>query len=140
MMTFSKNDKNVWSIIGQAIVFFAGWIETVVYPDMWKKSNIVLEHKKGDKLNKYRPVPFWQICSKVLVKLIINRRLSFDCDTPFKRSFRHIRSFSDILKATDRVWNDGLIFKMKCFGISETPLNVTGGLLNGRYQKVVLNG
>ena len=52
-MTFSKNDKNVWSIIGQAIVFFAGWIETVVYPDMWKKSNIVLEHRKGDKLNKY---------------------------------------------------------------------------------------
>ena len=48
--------------------------------------------------------------------------------------------FLDISKAYDRVWHDGLIYKIKSFGISDTPLNLIGNFLSSRYQKVVLNG
>ena len=37
---------------------FRGCIDTGVYPDTWKKCNLVLVHKKGYKetVNNYRPV------------------------------------------------------------------------------------
>ena len=48
-------------------------------------------------------------------------------------------NFLDISKAFDRAWHDGLIYKIKSSGISDTPLNRIENLSNG-YQKVLLNG
>ena len=48
--------------------------------------------------------------------------------------------FLDILKAIDKVWHDGLIFKLQENGISGNLLNVLKNFLTNRKQSVVLNG
>ena len=61
---------------------------------------------------------------------------SFDCNPPLE--VREI--FLDISKGFDRVWHNGLICKIKSFGISDTPLKLIENFLSNRYQRVVLNG
>ena len=48
--------------------------------------------------------------------------------------------FMDISKAFDKVWHDGLIFKLKQNGVSGTLLKLFGDYLSNRKQRVVLNG
>ena len=48
--------------------------------------------------------------------------------------------FLDISKAFDKVWHDGLLFKLKSFGISGSLFTVTKDFLSNRQQRVVLNG
>ena len=48
--------------------------------------------------------------------------------------------FLDISKAFDKVWHDGLIFKLQENGISGNLLNVLKHFLTNRKQRVVLNG
>ena len=48
--------------------------------------------------------------------------------------------FLDISKAFDKVWHDGLIFKLKKNGISGNVLNMFCSYLSKRKQRVVLNG
>ena len=52
-----------------------------------------------------------------------------------------IRSiFLDISKASDKVWHQGLIFKLKQNGISRKLFNLIKEFLKNRTQRVVLNG
>ena len=46
----------------------------------------------------------------------------------------------DISKAFDKVWHEGIIFKLKCNGISGNLLNRFENYLLNRFQRVVLNG
>ena len=61
-------------------------------------------------------------------------------------SFDHYNSlevrgvFLDMSKAFDKVWHEGLIYKMKCFGISGNLLNLLSSFLHNRKQRVILNG
>ena len=48
--------------------------------------------------------------------------------------------FLDISKAFDKVWHEGIIFKLKCSGISGNLLNLFENYLLNRFQRVVLNG
>ena len=48
--------------------------------------------------------------------------------------------FLDISKAFDKVWHEGLIFKLKQNGISGNFLNVITDFLHQRKQRVVSNG
>ena len=48
--------------------------------------------------------------------------------------------FLDISKAFDKVWHDGLIFKLQENGISFNLLKVLKHFLTNRNQRVVLNG
>ena len=48
--------------------------------------------------------------------------------------------FLDISKAFDKVWHDGIIFKLKCNGISGNLLKFFENYLLNRCQRVVLNG
>ena len=48
--------------------------------------------------------------------------------------------FSDISKAFDRVWHEGLIYNIKCMDITGLPLKLIQSLLKNRLQRVVLNG
>ena len=48
--------------------------------------------------------------------------------------------FLDISKAFDKVWHEGLLFKLKQNGISGNLLNVITDFLYQRKQRVVLNG
>ena len=48
--------------------------------------------------------------------------------------------FLDISKAFDKVWHEGLIFKLKSNGVSDKRLDLIKSFLSERYQRVVLNG
>lgn len=48
--------------------------------------------------------------------------------------------FLDLSKAFDRVWHDGLLYKLECNGISGHLLSLLGNFLENRRQRVVLNG
>ena len=53
---------------------------------------------------------------------------------------REVRAvFLDISKAFDKVWHEGLIFKLKQNGVSGNLLNLFGNYLHNRKQRVVLN-
>ena len=49
-------------------------------------------------------------------------------------------TFLDISKAFDKVWHDGLLFKLKSYGISGCLFTVIKDFLNNHHQRVVLNG
>ena len=48
--------------------------------------------------------------------------------------------FLDISKAFDKVWHQGVLFKLKQNGISGNLLKLMEDFLANRYQRVVLNG
>ena len=48
--------------------------------------------------------------------------------------------FLDMSKAFDKVWQEGLIFKLKSMGISDALLELIKSFLTNRFQRVVLNG
>ena len=48
--------------------------------------------------------------------------------------------FLDISKAFDKVWHDGLIFKLKSYGVEGGLLLLIKNYLHNREQRVVLNG
>ena len=48
--------------------------------------------------------------------------------------------FLDISKAFDKVWHDGIIYKLTQNGISGNLLNLLEDFLKERKQRVVLNG
>ena len=146
-------------------------IDNGIYPCEWKKANVVLIHKKGDKqtLKNYRPVSLLPICSIIFERLIYNEMFGFFLDKglisanqsgfkPGDSSINQLLSithniyksfddgyevsgvFLDISKAFDKVWQDGLIFKLQENGISGNLLKVLKHFLTNRKQRVVLNG
>ena len=48
--------------------------------------------------------------------------------------------FLDMSKAFDKVWHEGLIFKLTSMGICDALLDLIGSFLENRFQRVVLNG
>ena len=61
---------------------------------------------------------------------------AFDCNPPLE-----VRSvFSDISNAFDKVWHEGLLYKLKSLGISGELYNLLGNYLSDRFQRVILNG
>ena len=61
---------------------------------------------------------------------------AFDCNPPLD-----VRSvYLDISKAFDRVWHDGLIYKLKRCGVSGQLLSLIQNFLKNRKQRTVLNG
>ena len=61
---------------------------------------------------------------------------SFDCNPP--ADIREI--FPDISKTFDKVWHEGLIFKLKTYVIDGDLLKLLINCLEDRKKKVVLNG
>ena len=120
-------------------------------------------------LKNYRPVSLLPICGKILERLMFNEMFEFfienklipSSQSGFKPgdscinqllSITHeiyssfdegleVRSvFLDISKAFDKVWHDGIIFKLTQNGISGNLLNLLRNFLHDRKQRVVLNG
>ena len=61
---------------------------------------------------------------------------AFDCNSTLE-----VRSvFLDISKAFDKVWHEGLLYKLKSMGISGELHKLLENYLSGRLQRVVLNG
>ena len=61
---------------------------------------------------------------------------AFDCNPPLE-----VRSvFLDVSKAFDKVWHEGLLYKLRSMGISGEFYNLLGNYLSGRFQRAILNG
>ena len=72
----------------------------------------------------------------------INQLLSITHDifTSFDNGLEVRGVFLDISKAFDKVWHDGLIYKLKQNGIKDKLLCLLIDFLKNRQQRVVLNG
>ena len=61
---------------------------------------------------------------------------TFDCNSRLE-----VRSvFLDISKSFDKVWNEGLLYKLKLVGISGELYNLLENYPSGSFQRVALNG
>ena len=117
-----------------------------MFPSEWKKGNIVPCDKMGDKQNlkNYRPVSLLPICGNFFERLIFNKMFSFFLVNNLLASFDdrfEVRSvFLDIFKAFDKVWHEGIIYKLKQNGISYDLLNILSDFLRNRKERLILNG
>ena len=60
---------------------------------------------------------------------------AFNCSASLEAS----GLFFELSKAFDRVWHQGLLFKLKSFEISGKLLNLLEDYLSNRFQRVLLN-
>ena len=161
------------TIVKPLSLLFRNSYQACIYPDAWKKSNIIPIHKKNDKqiVSNYRPISLLPICGKIFEKLLFNNIYNhlneqnllnpnqsgfrpsdstvnqllaitheifrpFDCNPSLE-----VRSvFLDISKAFDKVWHQGLLFKLKSMGISGKLYSLIENYLSNRVQRVLLNG
>ena len=120
-------------------------------------------------LKNYRPISLLPICSNIFERLIYNEMFTFftknNLISPDQSGFRlgdacvnqllainheiyksfdegfEVRGvFLDISKAFDKVWHEGLLFKLNQNGIYENLLNLLCDFLSCRKEWVVLNG
>ena len=75
-------------------------------------------------------------CTSQLLAIVENIFRSFDANPSIDT--RGI--FLDISKAFDRVWHEGLVFKLKSYGIKGPLLGLIKDFLSERLQRVVING
>ena len=68
--------------------------------------------------------------------LVHEIKLSFDCS----RGIDVIGVFLDISKALDKLWHQGLYFKLKSYRVKGKLPHLMTNYLHGRIQRVVLNG
>ena len=115
-----------------------------------------------------RPVSLSPICDKILERLIykvmydflfdnnlltanqlgsrsgdsyINQFLSINHKilNTFGKGLEVRRILLDISKVFDKLWHDGLISKLRKYGISEAVINILRDFLPNRKQRIVLN-
>ncbi len=117
----------------------------------------------------YRPISLLPLCGKILEKIIFDQVYSYldlnrlistkqsgfrpgdsciyqlisitsDIYKNFEKHDETRALFLDISKAFDKVWHDGLIYKLKCNGISGNLLAFFENYIYNRHQRVTLNG
>ena len=62
------------TILNPLVIIFETAMRTGVFPDIWKRCNIVPVHKKDNKtlVNNYRPISLLPIFGKILEKVVYN--------------------------------------------------------------------
>ena len=67
------------SIVKPLSITLKNCIDNGIFPDIWKKSNIIPVHNKGDKqiIDNYRPVSLLLIHGKIFKKLLFNSIFKF---------------------------------------------------------------
>ena len=133
-------------------LIFKNCIQYGIFPNLWKKSNIVPIHKKGDKqcIVNCRPVSLLPICGKIFERLIFNPVFEFLEEnkllSPNQSGFRPNDScknqllsivhsiytdfdqspslegrgnFLDNPKAFDKVWHEGLLYKLETWNFRQ---------------------
>ena len=174
------DDMSIWmiNVCDDALLLplrliFENCVNQGIFPDMWKKANIVLIHNKNHKSCKenYRLNSLLPVFGKMLENLIfdtlyhhletnnllnpnqsgfrpgdsaVNQLLSiinstfhdFDCNPTLD-----VRSvYLDMSKAFDRVWHEGLLYKVHRCGISGKLCLLLKSFLAHRMQCTVLIG
>ena len=75
-------------------------------------------------------------CIHQLISITHEKYASFDANS----SLQGRGIFLDISKAFDRVWHEGLFYKIKCIGVKGDLLALIEFFLFERQQRVALNG
>ena len=155
-------------------IIFNESLKSGVFPEIWKRANVVLVHKKDDKslVKNYRPVSLLPIFGKIFERVIYNSLFNYfisnELFTPSQSSFlpgdscitqllsiiheiqtafdenptADVRGvFLDISKAFDKVWHDGLLHKLKGYGVQGELLSLLRNYLqncNVIYKKLKL--
>ena len=72
----------------------------------------------------------------------INQLLSVthEINSSFDDGFEVRSVFLDTCKALDKIWHEGIIFKLQQNSISDDLLNILSDFLRNRKQRVMLNG
>ena len=120
-------------------------------------------------ITNYRPVSLLPICGKIFEKIIFdnlygyifNNNFISDKQSGYRNNDSTVKQllsitheiykafdnsqeicavFLDISRAFDRVWHEGLIFKLKSIGIEGEMINILGNFLSERMQRVAMNG
>ena len=161
------------AIVLPLLIIFKTALQSGIYPNKWKRANVVPVHKKDSKhfLKNYRPISLLPICGKIFEKCIYNTLYSYfesnnifsSCQSGFRKKdscvsqllaitheiFKNFDAcpsletravFLDISKAFDKVWHEGLLFKLESYGIKGPLLTLITSFLTDRFQRVVLNG
>ena len=81
---------------------------------------------------------FWSVDSCIHQLLSIMHKICKAFDANPSLDVRGV--FVDLSKAFDRVWHDGLMYKLKSLGICGNYYGLIHSFLSDRYQRVVLNG
>ena len=150
-------------------IIFDTALQSGSYPDKWKRTNVVPVHKKERKniLKNYRPISLLPACEKCIYNTLYSYLESNDILSKSQSGFSKGDScisqllaitheiysdfdaypsletrgvFLGISKAFDRVWHEGLLYKLKSYGISGPLLILIKRFLTNRFQRVVLNG
>ena len=141
--------------------FPLAWKHANVQP-VYKKNS------KQDKQN-YRPISLLPVCGKIFEKIIFDSLYSFlltnnllsknqsgfrpgdstinqllSITTEIYNAYETLDEtravFLDISKAFDKVWHEGLIFKLRQNGVQDNLLRTLENFLLNRKQRVLLNG
>ena len=147
-------------------IIFQNILDTSTHPNIWKLTNVAQIFKKGDKqlIKIYRPIYLLPICDKRIEKIIFNNLYIYldanNLITKFQSGFRPGDSttyqllylVNKIHQAFvgpkslevhavffDKVWYDGLIFKLKQNDISDGLLKLFESYLRKRKLRVVIN-
>ena len=110
---------------------FGKIFEKIIFNSLFKyleNNNLLNPHQSG-----FRP---GDSCVHQLLSITYDIYKSFDANPSLE--VRGI--FLDMSKAFDRVWHEGLLFKLKRLGLSGKYYGLIKSFLRNRHQRVVLNG
>ena len=128
-----KNDKQ---IIGNyrpisLLPVLSKVFEKIIFKHIYNhliSNNLISKHQSG-----FRP---GDSCTNQLLSLINDIHCAFN-----DKNCLEVRSvYLDMSKAFDKVWHDGLVYKLKQNGIKGKLLSLLINYLNQRKQRVVING
>ena len=133
MPVHKKNEKNIKSNYRpiSLLPIFGKVLEKLMYDSLY--SHLVSCDLLNPNQSGFRP---GDSTVNQLISITHTIFKAFDCNPPLD-----VRSvYLDISKAFDRVWHDGLIFKLKRCGVAGQLLSLIESFLNDRKQRTVLNG
>ena len=128
-----KNDKQIISNYRpiSLLPILAKVFERIIYKNLYNyliSHNLITKNQSG-----FRP---GDSCSNQLLSLVHDIHKAFN-----DKKCLEVRSvFLDMSKAFDKVWHEGLVFKLQQNGIEGKFLNLLRNYLTNRKQRVVLNG
>ena len=93
-----------------------------------EKYKLLSAHQSGFRAN--------DSCVDQLLSIVHNIYTAFDAYPTLKSC----GGFLDMSNAFDKIWHEGLIFKLKPIGICDALLDLIRSFLENRFQRVVLNG
>ena len=106
-------------------------LEKIIFKNLYSylhTNNLITKNQSG-----FRP---GDSTTNQLLYILDEIQHAFDCT----KSLEVRTVFLDISKAFDKVWHDGLIFKLEQNGISGNLLKLLQNYLRNRKQRVIQNG